>query len=212
MVPKRARFRWRNRKRREITEFLINTLQKRCDEARRAGVQSYLTIYNVGLFIALFEQDLSAYSEGIFFARSEWHRQFFARGMAVLLHEGATDFPEMLGKAYRKCILDLDLESHWIDKLNKIGSQLSLFRKSHVEFLSEVRNYVGAHRDHNALTQIEVLAKFTAFDVYKLGADFSQPLRDLTHFYIGLLTRLHQPSVMLRSVLKAVNGDSGKSE
>ena len=203
MFPKRIRFRWRNRNRRKITESLLQTLKQRCDEATRGNVPTYIGIYNVGLFIVLLEQDISAYSESIFFARSGWHRQFFARGLAVLLYEGAEDLPQLLGKKYREWLVDLELDSQWITALNDIGTKLSWFRKSHGDFLSNVRNLVGAHKDHNTSAQLDVLANLEAMDVYRLGAEFSEPLRNLVDFYIRLLTYMHNPAVMLRQVAKA---------
>jgi len=202
LLPKRLRFRWQNRNRRKVTESLIKTLKARCDEASRANVPAYIGVYNAGLFVVLLEQDVSAYSEAIFFARSEWHRQFFARGLAVLLHEGATDLPELLGKQYRQWLADLELGPEWIGKLNEIGSQLNGFRKSHAEFLKKVRNYVGAHRDHNASIQLDVMGGFKAIDVYAIGAEFSEPLRHLADFYMQLLTYIHNPVVMLHHVAK----------
>lgn len=203
LIPNRIRFRWRNRKRRKITENLIVTLKKRCDEAIHANIPAYVGIYNAGIFVALLEQDISAYSENIFFAKSEWNRQFFARGLAVLLHEGAEDLPQLLGKQYREWLDVLELDERWIKVLNEIGSKLSRFRKSHTPFLKEIRNYVSAHRDHDASAQLDILSDLKAIEVYRLGAEFSEPLRDLVAFYIQLLTYMNNPAVMLRQVAKA---------
>lgn len=205
LFPKRIRFRWRNRKRLTVTESLKATLKARCEEAARAEVPAYQGVYNVGLFAVLVEQDISAYSEAIFFARSEWHRQFYARGLAVLLYEANEDFPQLLGKQYRSWLQDLELGSEWINSLNQVGRKLSAFNKSHGPFLKELRNYVSAHRDHDALSQIDIMAKFKAIDIYRLGAEFSLPLNDLVAFYTHLLRYLHNPAVMLRHVAKSLS-------
>ncbi|MRR52127.1 MAG: hypothetical protein EG825_14665 [Rhodocyclaceae bacterium] len=204
LFPKRLRFRWRNRKRLTVTESLKATLKARCEEAIRADIPTYQGIYNVGLFVVLVEQDISAYSEAIFFARSEWHRQFYARGLAVLLYEAAEDLPQLLGKQYRTWLQDLELGSEWTNLLNHAGSKLSAFNRSHGQFLKELRNYVSAHRDHDALSQIDTMAKFKAIDLYRLGAEFSVPLNDLLAFYTHLLRYMHNPAVMLHHVAKSV--------
>ena len=77
--------------------------------------------------------------------------------------------------------------------------------KPHSAFLGKVRNYVGAHRDHNASAQLEVMSDFRTIDVYKLGAEFSEPLRNLVDFYIQLFTYIHSPAVMLYQVAKAIS-------
>lgn len=204
MIPGRLRFRWRNRRRLSESKALQDTLKQRCDEASRANVQTYLGVYNVGLFVALLEQDISAYSEAIYFGRSEWHRQFFARGLAVLLHEAAEDLPELLGKEYRVWLCDLDLDASWLDRLGAIRAKINVFRKSHTSVLTEIRNYVGAHRDHDASAQIELLGRLKAIDVYRLGAEFSQPLRDLISFYTELLAHMHDSRVMIRQIAKTI--------
>jgi hypothetical protein len=200
----RLRFRWRNRKRLAVTESLKTILRTRCEEAIRAESLAYRGLYNVGLFIALVEQDISAHSESIYFARSEWHRQFHARGLAILLHELNEDMPQLLGKQYREWLKDIGLGQSWFEELNLITSKLSVFRKSHASFLGQVRNYVGAHKDHDAIKQLDTMAAFTGLGVYRLAADFSEPIRDLVAFYVRLLPYMHNPIVMLRQVSKSL--------
>jgi hypothetical protein len=204
MIPNRLRFRWANRKRRKVTEDLIATLKKRHDEAVRANVPNYVGIYNAGIFLVLLEQDISAYNESIFFAKSEWNRQFFARGLAVLLHEGAEDLTQLLSKQYRGWLEDLELDDEWIIVFNKIHSKLSGFQKKHTPFLNKIRNFVSAHREHDASVQLEILSDLKAIDVYRLGAVFSEPLRELVAFYTQLLTYMNNPAVTLRQVAKVM--------
>lgn len=203
LIPKRVSFLWRNRNRRKVTEALILSLKQRCDMANRANVLVYIEIYNVGLFIALLERDISTFNKSIFFAKSEWERQFFARGLAVLLYEGAEDIPVLLGKNYRESLKSLELNSEWFDELNKISAKLNQFRKANTFFLSELRNYVFAHRDHNASKQLDILSNLKSIEVYRLAAEFSSPISDLVRFYTKLLTHVHNPVVILNQVAKA---------
>jgi hypothetical protein len=202
MLPKRVAFRWKNRTRLRQSEALTKTLRSRCEEACRANSDAYRGLYNVGLFVVLLERDISAYSESIFFARSEWHRQFHARGLAVLLHEAAEDLPQLLGKQYRQWMKDLNLGEPWFNALNSIGKKLSSFRKIHGDFLYDVRNYVGAHRDHDAMTQLDTMTKFNSIDIYRLAAELSEPVRDIVAFYTRLLQYMHNPIVMIHHVAR----------
>ena len=204
MIPNRIRFRWANRKRRKVTEDVIATLKKRYDEAKRANVPVYVGIYNAGIFVVLLEQDISAYSESIYFAKSEWNRQFFARGLAVLLHEGAEDLTQLLSKQYRGWLNDLELDGEWIKAFNQIHSKLSCFEKKHKPSLNKIRNFVSAHRDHDASTQLEILSDLKAIEVYRLGAELSEPLRELVAFYTRLLVYMNNPAVMIRHVSKTL--------
>lgn len=209
LIPGRIRFLWRNRNRRKVTAGLIQTLKQRCDEATRAGVPAYFDVYNAGLFVALLEQDISAFNESIYLAPSEWHRQFHARGLAVLLYEGSEDVPQILGKKYRDSLKVLELGPDWFAALNSVSGKLSRFRQNHSEFLKNVRSLVGAHKDHNASAQLDLLVNLKSIEIYQLGAEFSEPLRELIAFNMRLLGYMHNPAVMLRQVAKAVSARDG---
>lgn len=159
LIPARLRYRWKNRNRLLASESLKGTLRSCYESATRAKLASHQGIYNVGLFIALLEQDISAFSESILFARTAWHRQFHGRNLAVLLYEASEDLPALLGRDYRAWLANLTRDASWIDSLNKIGRKLSIFRKSHTSFLEEIRNHIGAHREHNAILQLQIMEK-----------------------------------------------------
>jgi hypothetical protein len=203
MIRTRIAFRWRNRGRRRLNQTVLRALRQRLEEATRAEVPQYVTIYNAGLFFVLVEQDISAYSECITFARSEWQRQFFARGLAILLYEAAEDIPQVFGGHYRKCIGEFEDGTGWLKRLNSIASQFNQFRVNRSEFLGKVRNLIGAHRDHNAIAQLHLMGELKSIEVYKLAAEFSTPLRQLTDYYVDLLPHMHSPRVMIQQVVKA---------
>lgn len=121
-----------------------------------------------------------------------------------MLHELNEDMPQLLGKQYREWLKDIELGQAWFDELNLITSKLNVFRKSNAKFLAEVRNYVGAHKDHDAIKQLDTMAAFTGLDVYRLAAEFSDPIRDLVAFYMRLLPYMHNPIVMSRQVSKSL--------
>jgi len=205
LVPGRIRDRWKNRKRRVVTDGLIATLKKQCDDARRHGFKNHASAYNAALFMVLVEQDLATYSSHLYYANSKWDQHFAARGMAVLLYESAEDIPVVLGKTYRACLRDLGLDQSWLDALNKSTSGFNAFKAEHAEFLKTVRNYVGAHKEHDALAQLAVLESFDHMAVYRLGAKFTDSLRLLVEFQKALLQYLKNPAVLLHEATKTVD-------
>jgi hypothetical protein len=98
----------------------------------------------------------------------------------------------------------LELGAPWFNSLKAIGKKLSGFRKNHSAFLGKVRNYVGAHREHDAMSQLNAMAEFDALDVYRLGAELSDPVRDLAAFYIQLLKYMNNPAIIIRSIAKSL--------
>lgn len=202
LFPKRLSFRWQNRNRQKISEGTIASVRALLEEARNCGSKNFDAVHNAGLYILLLERDLSAYNELLFLSKSPWHRQFAARGMAVLLYEGCEDILELLGKHYRESLKDLGLGQPWFQELNRISSGFNSFKQKHFQFLKEVRNYVGAHREKDALVQIKFLDGLDPLEVWRLGAAFSTPLRDFVKFQIKLTQYAKHPGVMLQEAIR----------
>jgi len=211
LFPKRLSFRWRNRNRQKISEAAIAAVRALLKEARNCGSKNLDAVHNVGLYILLLERDLSAYNALLFLSKSTWHQQFAARGMAVLLYEGCEDILKLLGKAYRICLTDLGLGQLWFQELNRITSGFNSFKQMHFQFLKGVRNYVGAHREKDALVQIEFLDGLNPVEVYRLGAAFSAPLNDFVNFQIKLTRYAKHPGVMLQEAIKLAEKPNSSS-
>ena len=205
LIPGRIKHRWRNRNRLAVTAGLISTLKKQCEDAQKHGFKNHAVAYNAALFMVLVEQDLSAYSAALYFTNSKWHQQFFARGMAVLLYEAAEDIPELLGKDYRSALRDLGLGDSWLLALNKSTAGFNAFKNEHAYFLKKVRNYTGAHKEKNALAQLAILETLDHMEIYRLGANFSDPLRSLVDFQMALLNYLKNPLVLLTEAAKTAD-------
>ena len=205
LVPGRLGHRWKNRNRLAVTAGLITTLKNQCEDAHKHGFKNHAIAYNAALFMALVEQDLSAYSSALYFANTKWHQQFAARGMAVLLYETAKDIPEVLGKDYRQALRDLGLGESWLQALNKSTTGFNAFKTEHASLLKKVRTYVGAHKEKDALAQLAVLEALDHMEIYRLGAKFSASLHSLVEFQMALLTYLKNPMVMLKEGAKTVD-------
>jgi len=208
IFPKRLIYRWRNRNRQKISEDAIAAVRALLEEAHNCGSDNYVAVHNVGLYILLLERDLSAYSALLFYSKTNWHRQFAARGMAVLLFEVGEDILQLLGKDYYHCLTDLGLGQPWHDELRCIKSGFNQFWREHRKFLKDVRNYVGAHREKDALKQIEFLDGLDPVEVYKLGASFSEPLNDFVKFQIKLTQYTKHPGVMLKEAIRLAEKSS----
>lgn len=205
LIPKRWKFRRKRKGARRASDSLITSLRSRCEEAKRAGSEAYFGIYNAGLFVVLLDRDIGTYNESILFSRSKWHRQFHARNLAVLLYEAADDLPQLLGKSYRGWLVDLELDQAWFDALGEITKKISLFKKDHSSFLNDVRNYVGAHRDQDALSQANMLDGLDPLVIYKLAGELWIPVRALAGYNIKLLEYMHNPAVMLKHACKVAD-------
>ena len=166
-------------------------------------MSSYYGLYNVSLFTALLQRDIETYSEAIFMARSEWHRKFHSRNLAVLLYEAAEDLPQLLGKDYRNWLTDIGLTQQQ-SRLNTITRQIAKFKDTHSHFLKEIRNYVGAHREQNSLAQLNCMDSMDSLQVYRVAAELGPSIKALIDYQTDLLKFMHNPSVMLDNAIKHV--------
>jgi hypothetical protein len=205
LTPARLRFRWNNRNRLAASESLKSSLRRLHEDSARAGIVTYTTIFNAGLFIALLDQDMIGFHEAILFSRSAWHRQFHARGLSVLMFETSEDLPQLLGGEYRRALHDLELGNDWFDAINKAGKKFSKFTREHREFLGEIRHAVGAHRDHNAVSQMDIMEKIDPLKVMKLAVEFSGSIADLVDFNIAILRYMNLSQVKIHTIAKALS-------
>lgn len=195
-TPMRIRHWWTNRGRLAQSEELKTVLLTRLEHFSRARLPAYEGILNFGLFITLAVQDISAFSESIIYARSDWERRFHARYLAVLLYELIEDLSGSMGGEYRGWLIDVGCDQSWIERLNTINGKVTNFGKHNAAWLREIRKYAGAHRDHNAREQIRVMASFGWRDVEIRAAALSEPMRELMEFYTDLLELIRKRLTM----------------
>lgn len=204
MFPARVRFQWKNRNRRRVTLSVIASIRENHDTAKQRGIEDYCVIFNAGLFVVLAEQDISTYSECIFMARSEWHRQFHARNLATLLYELDKNLPIVLGKPFLAAIASVDVSdkvrAHLADA-QRVIRRLSRDRR---DFLYDIRTFVGAHREKDARLQLDKLEGIRPLDVYGAAAEISVAIRSLTQMFQVLIAELGQPTTLVKHIGEAM--------
>ncbi len=182
------RIRFRRRERRRVRELrkAIASLRKVYVKVTELDLTSIKNIHNVALYILLLELDWAILNWDMMHAVDHWRRTFIARQMAVFLFEASEDLPQLLGREYRESLHSINVGQEMIDELGKISKKLSRFRRDHEETLKRIRQFVGAHRDHDAGAQLDILDNLEPLTIYKLAGDFYVPLRALADFQVRL--------------------------
>lgn len=162
------------------------------------NLRDHTVVYNAALFSVFVQQDLISHARGLLFAGSGWDQTFFARGMAVAMYEAVDDSPQVLGKQYRESLHALLRSTDLIVELSAITRKFSQFRKKHGEFLEEVRQVIGAHRDHDALRQSEMLEGLDVLKLNELSAELQDTLLTLLRFTSRLMPLLADPETLVR--------------
>lgn len=185
------------RKRFTALEHAIATVKNSYDSADKKGMEHYTCIYNAALFTLLLEQDFAILKNDALMSVSNLRKNFVARQMAVFLYEASQDLPSVLGKDFRASLIKVGLKEDGFAELNAVTKTLNNFKTKHSDFLQEIRNYAGAHRDHDALRQIEIIEKIDLMQLMTIAGDYYVPIRDLFPFFTKVITNMKNWKVIL---------------
>jgi len=168
---------WREKQQHD--EELLVVMKNALFEARAKGLTKVESIWNAVAYITLVSYDMAVLGELQMFEESEWKRRFHARSAAILIFEALDDLPDLLGKGFRQSTMMLPDGENLLRDVNKAQKKLSRIRNDHSSELKEIRNYMGAHRDHSAYGQLNVVFDLQPSRIFRLSADFDAALNTL---------------------------------
>lgn len=192
----------RDRVRLPALRKIISTIQQRHNEAKQHELEHYQRVYNVVLFVLLIDHDIAVLSRYFALGYRTWERKFAARQLAVLLYEVSKDLPELLGGEFRKSLMTLPLRDGAKLELNHITKLLDEFKSKNGPFLKAIRLLVGAHRDHDAAKQLEVIEAIDPLSVYKMAADFYDCINPLISFLAKTTELMTNPHTTMNHLLE----------
>ena len=153
----RVRYRRKARTRRLARQQAIATTHRALIGAAGLHARNSQTIFNVGLYVLLLDDDLACFTDDLVCAIDDRRRRFTAKHEAVPLYEAAQDLPQLLGKDFRSAIAALGADDTLTKRLNEASSGLHRFSNEHRSVLNDIRNVVAAHREHDALAYVRTL-------------------------------------------------------
>lgn len=156
-------------------------------KAETFGVSELASLCRVGQFLVLCDADLTVLVTEIHCADEAWTKSVLARNLAVVLVESADDMPHLLGKNLRNEIASLFGESAHFSNLGVVSKSFSAFLREHEDDLLEIRNTIGAHRDHEARNQAVVLGKMDVDQICAVAIKFHELIDELRR----LMTEIH---------------------
>ena len=186
LMPVRLRHRRGARAKHKARIQALQTVRKTLEGAASLNARNARTVFNVGLYVLLLDQDIAYFTDDLVCAVGDRRRAFVAKHEAVLLYEAAEDLPQLLGHEFRDAIRALGASEQQVTRLNSVSSELNRFWQAHREFLGRIRNVLAAHRDHDTLLYTESLEMLKPLEVMARAADLSQLLERL----VGVVTEL----------------------
>ena len=185
----------------EHSRKALSSMRRAHSGAVELGLPNVITAYNLGLYILLLDMDWSILNWDMMHATNEWRRKFVARQMAVFLYEASEDITQLLGRDYREALKSLGIGENLLQELGQVSKQLSRFKKTNEDFLKRIRQFVGAHRDHDAAAQLDILDSLEPLKVYALAGDFYVPLRALVDLQVRLTLMIGNLQTLLKQYL-----------
>jgi hypothetical protein len=146
----------------------------------------------------LLDQDIAYFTDDLVCAIGDRRRAFLAKQEAVLLYEAAEDLPQLLGREFRDAVNALGASAEQLARLNAVSSELNRFWQGHREFLGTIRNFLAAHRDHDALRYAEALENLKPLEVMARAAELSQLLERL----VVVITELASLTVGAAAIMR----------
>lgn len=179
----------------------IDTIKRNYKKAKENNLEHYVIFYNVCLFILVMEYDMSVLIQSyIKEYEKNWENKYFARQMVLLLYEVSEDITQILGREFRASLKTIPLWDGAEKEINKISKEINQFKASNHGKLEEIRNFVIAHRDHDAIKQLEIIDNLNSNNINELLVDFYGIFNPLVPFMTRVVNIMGDPRVMLHHI------------
>lgn len=179
-------------------EKTIATIRAQNKNAKDKKMEHYRRIYNVSLYLLIFEYDIAILRNDALFSVRKWKKGFVARQMAILLYEASQDIPILLGKELRESLGEIGLTKDELTEFNTVTKALNIFKNEHQDILKKLRNFAGAHRDKDAAMQLEIIEEVDILDVMELAGNFYEVIRKLVPFMIKMIQKMGGWRVLIK--------------
>ena len=168
----------------------------------RHGIPDFRLVYNVALYVLVFDRDFSVLKVQMLEAKDRWSQRFVARQMAVSLAELCEDLPALLGKPFREAAARLGVPPSFMAHLDSATKAFNKARRRHEPRLRELRNSIGAHRELDAVKQLSATVGLDPLEVYELAPDFYVALEQFIKAKTALLAYMGRPAVLLKQLFR----------
>lgn len=181
-------------------EDLLPTIEAQWQMANQLGLAKYSTLYNSMSFLLLLHYDLAVLAYDHATEVDERKQNLYARQLCLLVHEAMEDVPAVFGGSFRKAAASLPNGDNYVLALSGVLKTLSDIRKANHAPIAEIRNFVAAHRDHDALKQLEIMRKIDNFWLMAISGKFIEFLGKMADAITPLLSEMGNPTVILKHV------------
>ncbi|MFN8453339.1 MAG: hypothetical protein U0401_01490 [Anaerolineae bacterium] len=156
---------------------------------RQQGWYTHAEIWNIAFFLNIAAHDTSILVLQLANEREPWDRKLAARHVALAVYETAEDLAQLLGKPIRDAVQRLGLLNELDRELRQTRQPLDIYWQTYTPILKAIRLTSVAHREHDGITQFEVIDKIDVDQILELGLKFGDIQNQLGARLQALLNR-----------------------
>lgn len=181
-------------------EAILPSIENQWRKARELGLSKYSPLYNSMSFLLLLHYDFAVLAFNHATEIDERKQNLYARQLCLLVHEALEDIPNVFGGSFHESAKSLPNGDKFLAQITSAQKLLSNLRKTNQAPIAEVRHFVAAHRDHDALKQLEVMRKIDTFWLISISNQFIEFLSHMESSLTPLLSEMGNPTVIFQHV------------
>lgn len=156
----------------EMTKQVVN-------HAKRNKWNEVELIWNIFGFILLTSYDLKIAGERLILENSPRIKKYFVQQLCILFSEVIQDINQLLGKNFFVALDKMIIPEEKLANIKNAKKEFSRLTEVYKKDLASIRNFVGAHKEHDFLKQIEVIDFINPNKFMKLMSEFDDALNKL---------------------------------
>ena len=150
------------------------------------------TIWNAACHINVLDHDISALLYFDTTTEDIWAQRTVARTLAALIYEACADLQQLLGKRFMDACSVAGIYQEIEVGHKAAKKKLGDFAKQHESMLKKIRHNAGAHRDHDAIEFLTVVADTDPAQMVAVACDFSTILLELAKVCNAAIAKANQ--------------------
>lgn len=144
-------------------------------------------IWNFSGFINLISMDIKTLQIGLYFSENQWQKRYYSRYSYTLIYECINDILNFLGKRFTKILEIPYYKSLNNSRLKDLRARINLFKKEHLEIAQEIRNNTFAHKDHDVLSQVNLILNIKWSETIQITNQFENIINDIGSYLTTLI-------------------------
>lgn len=145
-----------------------------------------LLIWNLCGFIQMISLEIKSAQKSLYFETDEWHRRNIIKQAYVMMYESSEDLLQQTGKHFLD-VMSLSCSEEQIVQFKAIRKKWSLFRKNYEDEFQDVRNKVGAHREHDVMMQINTIESLNWSQTIELLLEYEKLTIEIAPYFSALI-------------------------